>query len=164
MTDNQKAQARDVWPPPKLLSREHDDDCGCPEEYWEVFGLNIHMHLNTGKPSNAHADGGDWGEAEIEVTASSHDLARAAILGWAEALAAPPPPASPTQDALVERLREAPWTEWAKSLLDVMREFTGERYDEIDLPEELRTWFGGYRWELEHAAALTPSEPQESGQ
>lgn len=56
----------------------------------------------------------------------------------------------------IDDIRCEPWPAWASSLLDVMREFTGERYDEVDLPEELRTWFDGYRAELETAALNSP--------
>lgn len=85
---------------PVLVSREKDEDCGCPEEYWDAYGLSIHMHLSD-LGSNAHADGGDWGEAEIEVRASTPDLTRAAIFGWARALTAPPaslPASQPVAD------------------------------------------------------------------
>lgn len=50
------------------------------------------------------------------------------------------------------------WPAWASSLLDIMREFTGERYgsdEEIDLPEELRNWLAGYRVEIERDASRT---------
>ena len=75
---------------PRLISRKPDDDCGCPEEYWEAFGLTLHMHLSTKEASNAHADGGDWGEAEMTVRAGSIELDRAAIFGWARQLTTPP--------------------------------------------------------------------------
>lgn len=74
---------------PRLIERKLDDECGCPEELWEAFGAHLQMHLAAGTPSNAHADYGDEGEAEMEVTAATHDLARAAIFGWARELERP---------------------------------------------------------------------------
>lgn len=74
---------------PRLIERKLDDECGCPEELWEAFGAHLQMHLAAGAPSNAHADYGDEGEAEMEVTAATHDLARAAIFGWARELERP---------------------------------------------------------------------------
>jgi hypothetical protein len=74
----------------RCVDRSADADCGCPEEFWERAGSPaVHMHLNAGKVSNGHADNGDW-ETEIEVKCETVDQARAAILGWASSLTAPP--------------------------------------------------------------------------
>lgn len=76
---------------PVLIERRADAECGCPEELWEAYGAHLHMHLNAGSASNAHADFGDGGEVECEVTAATVDLARAAFFGWAKGLCAAKP-------------------------------------------------------------------------
>lgn len=75
---------------PKLVESMADPDCGCPEEFWDAHGAYLHMHLNAGKPSNAHADFGDDGEAECEVTAPTIGAARAAFFAWVQDLRSAP--------------------------------------------------------------------------
>lgn len=63
---------------------------------------------------------------------------------------------------------EPTWPELATSLLAIMREYTGpcpeDGYEGVDLPEELRTWFEGYRDELIRTGSLAPSvEPAGNG-
>lgn len=56
---------------------------------------------------------------------------------------------------------EPTWPEWASELLKIMREYTGpcpeDGYEGVDLPEELRTWFEGYRDELIRTGSLVKS-------
>ncbi len=66
-----------------LVAGKADVECGCPEEEWETPWGYLHMHLNSGKPSDAYLDTGD-AEFEDQVTASGPDTARAAIFVWAE--------------------------------------------------------------------------------
>lgn len=73
-----------------LVSRKADPACGCPEEEHETPWGYLSMHLNAGKPSDAHLDLGDEGEREVQVTAPTADAARAVLFAWAampEALA-----------------------------------------------------------------------------
>lgn len=71
---------------PRLVKREIDADCGCPEEEWDAYGLSLTMHLAAGRPSTAHADAGDEGEWETTVTANTIDDARTAIFAWARSI------------------------------------------------------------------------------
>lgn len=53
---------------------------------------------------------------------------------------------------------EPSWPQWANDLLNLIREYTGpcpeDDYEGVDLPEELRTWFDGYRDELIRTGSL----------
>lgn len=71
---------------PRLVKREIDADCGCPEEEWDAYGLSLFMHLAAGRPSDAAADAGDEGEWQTTVTADTIDDARAAIFAWARSI------------------------------------------------------------------------------
>lgn len=89
LRDAALADQNQSWTAPTLLETKPDSFCSCPEETWEAFGVHLFMHLKAGELSNAHADYGDGGEQEMTVTADTVDLARAAIFGWARALATP---------------------------------------------------------------------------
>lgn len=80
---------------------------------------------------------------------------------FAGPLYAHPPHPSPVDE-------EPTWPEWASSLLDILREYTGpcpeDGYEGVDLPEELRTWFDGYRDELIRTGKLAPADPVAGGE
>lgn len=100
-----------AWTPPgfNLEQRESDDDCGCPEEYWDTPYGTLHMHLSAGKPSNACLDNGDQ-EWSVDLTAETVDYARAALFGWCitTALTTPTPVEELEKGAAGEALGDYP--------------------------------------------------------
>ena len=75
-----------------LKERRLDDDCGCPEEFWDTPFGELHLHLSAGKPSNACLDNGDEGEWALELTRSTVAEARSAFLAWATVASSLPTP------------------------------------------------------------------------
>ena len=79
------ADARAAWPDTELV-RAGTGDCGCPEEEWLFRGVCLWIHLEPDGSVDAFADGGDWGEAEITLAASTLDTARNAAFVWLESI------------------------------------------------------------------------------
>ena len=67
-----------------LTERTIDEDCGCPEEFWDTPYGFLHMHLSDDGRSNACLDSGDEGERELSDVLGSVDEARVAITRWVE--------------------------------------------------------------------------------
>lgn len=67
-----------------MTERTIDDDCGCPEEFWDTPYGFLHMHLSDHGPSNACIDNGDEGERSIDNVAGPVDHARETIFKWVE--------------------------------------------------------------------------------
>lgn len=73
----------EVLPCVSLVSRQHDPDCGCPEEEYDTPWGYLFLHLSAGKRSEASLDMGDDGEREIAIIAPTIEAARAILFAWA---------------------------------------------------------------------------------
>lgn len=48
-----------------LLSQHPSEDCGCPEEEWEMNGLFVIIHLEADGKGHAFIDCGDWEDEKL---------------------------------------------------------------------------------------------------
>lgn len=73
-----------------LMTTQHSEDCGCPEEHYLINGVDLEIHFDKTGEVDAFMDGGDWGEAFKTVRGASPDVARIEVLAWALVLTSIP--------------------------------------------------------------------------
>ena len=66
------------WATPTLLEFGPTQDCGCPMERWQYFGIDLHMHFEP-EGVDVYLDGGEW---DRNLTFAS----REAAIAWVAAL------------------------------------------------------------------------------
>ncbi len=63
------------------LRAGHSEDCGCPEEDWEINGLFTTIHLEPDGTGHIFIDSGEW-EDEKLVDAKTMPELRQAAINW----------------------------------------------------------------------------------
>ena len=65
-----------------LLTQKASDDCGCPEEEWEIDAFFVVIHLEPDSRGHIFIDGGDCGEDERLVDCDGIEDLRAKAAEW----------------------------------------------------------------------------------
>lgn len=66
----------------QLIDTRTSDECGCPEEDWEIGMLSVTIHLEPDGSGHIFLDGGDWGEAEKLVQCEGIEDLRSIAQEW----------------------------------------------------------------------------------
>lgn len=70
----------------ELLCQRSSDECGCPEEEWNIGMLHVTIHLEPLKGGHIFLDGGDWGEDEKLVDCDGIEDLRAKAVEWVQSI------------------------------------------------------------------------------
>ncbi|MHA3913884.1 hypothetical protein [Halovulum sp. GXIMD14793] len=81
--------------PIKMLARVPSQECGCPEEIWQIDGMELLFHFEADGTSEAFLFAGDW-EEETTLNARSLDDLRAKAFQWLADLFDQTPHTSPS--------------------------------------------------------------------
>lgn len=67
--------------PIRMIARLPSEECGCPEELWQIDGLYLLFHFEEDGSSDAFIFAGDW-EAETNLEARSLNDLRSKSFQW----------------------------------------------------------------------------------
>lgn len=68
-----------------LLCGRESDECGCPEEEWDMLGVHTIIHLEPDGTGHIFLDGGDWDDEKL-IDCQNIPQLRLKALSWVNSL------------------------------------------------------------------------------